>query len=112
MDIRGPPTAFRLFSRLPQELQNLIWKFAARNEQRVVEVQTLETKRRVQLVSKTGAPNTMFVCQASRTVGLAEYAKLEWKGYNSTYIAWERDVVIHKGPGIINLLNEIKNIED
>lgn len=111
--LRREPTTFQSFSRLPQELQNLIWKTAAWNEQRVVEFYTSVTKKGGKLLlSKTGAPNMIFACRASRSIGLLEYARLESKCHDSTYIAWERDVVMHKGHGFTNLLLEINNIEN
>lgn len=98
--------AFTIFTKLPYELQNMVWTIAA-FEPRVVEIQTYSKtkqsgrgrkKTELRFLSRTLVPAMLHTCSGSREMGLKLYERLCFGDYFSgCYINWMCDYISVEG---------------
>lgn len=107
-----PPVAgpvFTVFTKMPFELQNMIWTIAA-YEPRIVEIhsytkyfrQNERKKSEVRLLSRTLAPAILHTCTRSRKTGLKLYEKLCFRDRaTGSYINWACDYIRFNCPSYV-----------
>jgi hypothetical protein len=96
-----PSREFTIFTELPYELQNMVWRIAA-CEPRVVEIETYtkyfkqagRRKTELRFLSRTLVPAILHACTGSRTVGIKNYERLCFGNtFTGSFINWTCDYI-------------------